>query len=163
MPTTRKEGLYFGSMMCFGMVVVMTIYNMFMNGLFGIISFKGIVIQFVLAYVIALVLDLFFVGPLARKVVSLLPFNKKNIPLFVMSMSTCMVFGMAFCMSFYGLVTSYLHAGVQNGTLYKDYLHIFTMNFIFALPLQLVVMGPVIRLLFIKFIKNKNTHSITAT
>ncbi|MUK88703.1 DUF2798 domain-containing protein [Ornithinibacillus sp. L9] len=163
MPTTRKEGLYFGSMMCFGMVVVMTFYNMFMNDLFGIISFKGIVIQFVLAYVIALVLDLFFVGPLARKVVSLLPFNKKNIPLFVFSMSTCMVFGMASCMSFYGLVTSYIHAGVQNGTLYKDYLHIFTMNFIFALPLQIVVMGPVIRLLFIKFVQKKNTHSITAT
>ncbi|SFG33735.1 hypothetical protein SAMN05216353_1368 [Halobacillus alkaliphilus] len=161
MPTTRKEGLYFGSMMCFGMVVIMTIYNMYMNDLFGILSFKEIVIQFVLAYVIALVLDLFFVGPLASKIVSLLPFSKKNIPLFVISMSTCMVFGMAFCMSFYGLVTSYLHSGVQNGTLYKDYLHIFTFNFIFALPLQLVVMGPIIRLLFIKFIK-KNTQSLTA-
>ncbi|MGA5691502.1 DUF2798 domain-containing protein [Cytobacillus pseudoceanisediminis] len=162
MPTTRKERLYFGSMMCFGMVVVMTIYNMFMNDLFGMISFKGIVIQFILAYVIALALDLFFVGPLARKIVSSLPFNKRNVPLFVISMSTCMVFGMAFCMSFYGLVTSYLHVGIQNGTLYKDYLHIFTMNFIFALPFQLVVMGPIIRMLFIKFITKKNTHLITA-
>jgi hypothetical protein len=159
LPKTRKEGLYFGLFMCFGMVVVMTIYNLFLNDLFGKISFKEIVIQFVLAYVIALVLDLFLVGPLARKIVSSLPFNKRNVPLFVISMSTCMVIGMAFCMSFYGLVTSYLHAGVQNGTLYKDYLHIFTMNFIFALPLQLIVMGPIIRMVFIKFIKN--TPSLT--
>ncbi|MFY2307135.1 hypothetical protein ACOSZE_06710 [Lysinibacillus fusiformis] len=31
MPTTRKESLYFGLIMCFGMVLFMTLYNFHLN------------------------------------------------------------------------------------------------------------------------------------
>ncbi|MEC3533424.1 DUF2798 domain-containing protein, partial [Bacillus thuringiensis] len=40
MPTTRKENLQFGMMMCLGMVIVMTFYNLLMNETGGPIYIK---------------------------------------------------------------------------------------------------------------------------
>ncbi|MET3195571.1 hypothetical protein ABID96_002539 [Bacillus sp. OAE603] len=61
---------------------------------------------------------------------------------------------MVLCMSLYGLVTAYLSNGLEESLL-KSYFPIASRNFIFALPLQLLIMGPVVRYLFTKFVKSQ--------
>lgn len=68
MPTTRKESLQFGFMMCFGMVLVMTIYNFYLNDMFGTMTFMQSLGHFCIAFVIAFALDMYLVGPIAKKI-----------------------------------------------------------------------------------------------
>lgn len=52
MPNSKKEGLIFGVMMCFGMVIVMSLYNAVINGTiqdFSMFSVVEIVIGLVIA------------------------------------------------------------------------------------------------------------------
>ncbi|MGG4220009.1 DUF2798 domain-containing protein [Paenibacillus jamilae] len=153
MPTTKKESFYFGIMMCFGMVIIMTFYNLLINGLIGKISLLTVAVEFLVGFSIALVLDLYIVGPIAKKVALSLPFDKSKKIILVITISTCMVLGMAFSMSFYGLFTSILNHDIGDYSLFKAYLEIFMKNFVMAYPLQLLVMGPAVRAIFIKFIK----------
>lgn len=156
MPTTKKESLQFGIMMCFGMVVVMTVYNLMINGLIGVVSGKVILIEFILGFIIALLLDLIIVGPAAKKVALSLPFDKSKKVYVILSISFCMVIGMVLFMSLYGLGTAYYSNGFTSGSLLTNYWSIVVKNFIFAFPLQLLVMGPLVRYLFINFVKEKN-------
>lgn len=87
MPTTKKENVYFGLMMCCGMVVGMMSYNLVTNGLIGTISWKGILVQFVLCFITAFLVESFIVGPVAKKIAFSLPFDKsKQVPL-ILSLS----------------------------------------------------------------------------
>lgn len=81
LPTTKKESLQFGLLMCFGMVLVMTMYNFFLNGTFGQITFIEGILDFLVGFIIAFILDWFLVGPLAKKIALQLTANttKKSI------------------------------------------------------------------------------------
>ncbi|OLS40078.1 DUF2798 domain-containing protein [Bacillus sp. MRMR6] len=157
MPTTRKESLQFGLMMCFGMVFVMTFYNLILNGAIGSMKLTTVLGELMIGFILALGLDIIIVGPVAKKIVFTLPIDKSKKFIVILAMSTCMVVGMAFFMSFFGLAISYLHNGVQGDSFLVKYLTTFGMNFIVALPMQLLVMGPLVRLLFIKFVVNNKT------
>ena len=65
MPTTRKENLQFGMMMCLGMVIVMTFYNLLMNGPGGPIHIKEIALELI-GFIIALLIEISIVGPCAK-------------------------------------------------------------------------------------------------
>lgn len=94
MPAAKREGLFFGTMMCFGMVLVMTFYNMWLNGVLTTVTFMELLLSFAAGFVIALSLDLFVVGPLARKAASkVFPTKTKKIHM-VLKMFAFMVFGM---------------------------------------------------------------------
>ncbi|WP_422656827.1 hypothetical protein ACK8P5_13660 [Paenibacillus sp. EC2-1] len=153
MPTTKKENFYFGSMMCVGMVIFMTSYNLITNDLIGKISWKGILLQLILGFIVALLLESFIVGPIAKKIALSLPFDKSNKVVFILSLSLCMVCGMVVCMSVFGLVSAYLANSLVGESLIYSYLSIVFKNFVFALPLQLLIIGPVVRFLFSKFVK----------
>ncbi|MGM0875892.1 MAG: hypothetical protein ACQEWV_14135 [Bacillota bacterium] len=155
MPTTKKESFYFGLMMCFGMVVVMTFYNLFINGLIGIVPFKGILIQLMLGFIIAFLLELFIVGPAAQKIAFSLPYDKSKKLFEILSISFFMVVGMVLFMSLYGLVTAYFFNSLTEESLLKSYYSIAFKNLIFAFPLQLIIMGPFVRYLFTKFVKGQ--------
>ncbi|WP_419875107.1 hypothetical protein [Candidatus Pristimantibacillus sp. PTI5] len=155
MPTTKKEDFYFGMMMCFGMVVVMTCYNLIRNGLIGTIPLQGLLMQFVLGFIIAFLLELFIVGPVAKKIALSLPYDKSKKAFVILSISFCMVIGMVLCMSLYGLVTAYFSNGLAGKPLLETYFSFVFNNFIFAFPLQLIIMGPLVRFLFSKFVKGK--------
>lgn len=153
MPTTKKESLYFGLIMCFGMVLFMTIYNLYLNGMIGELSFVEGLSDFMIGFVIALALDIFVVGPNAKRIALKLTKNTSN-PIFtVLAISTCMVLGMAFFMSIYGLVSTYIHTDHASHAVIIDFLAIYGKNLIVALPLQILVMGPIVRYIFINFIK----------
>lgn len=52
----------------FGMVVFMTLYILVTHGLIGTITFKEIMIQLIVVFVIASIVELIIVGPLVRYV-----------------------------------------------------------------------------------------------
>lgn len=70
MPTTRKENLQFGMMMCLGMVIVMTFYNLLMNGIGGPIHIKEIALELLIGFIIALLIEICIVGPCAKNLSS---------------------------------------------------------------------------------------------
>lgn len=160
MPTTRKESLYFGLIMCFGMVLFMTLYNLYLNDTFGQISFLGGITDFLIGFIVAIILDLYLVGPIAKKIAFKLTANTSNVLFKILTISTCMVIGMAFFMSIYGLITSYFHNGLYSNSIIKEFLSVFCRNFIVALPLQIIIMGPIVRFLFNKFIKTSQNNLV---
>lgn len=155
MPTNKKESFYFGLMMCAGMVVVMTFYNLILNDLIGEIPLKEILVQLLQGLIVAFLLESFIVGPVAQRLALSLPFDQSKKLFVILSISFFMVSGMVLCMSLYGLVTAYISNGLEE-SLFKSYFTIASRNFIFALPLQLLIIGPVVRYIFIKFIKNQS-------
>ncbi|MDC2940749.1 DUF2798 domain-containing protein [Bacillus cereus] len=156
MPTTRKENLQFGMMMCLGMVIVMTFYNLLMNGSGGPIHIKEIALELLIGFIIALLIEISIVGPCAKKIVFMLPFDKLKKINIIIAMATAMVIGMVFFMSFFGMIMMHLHGGLQGDSFVSIYFSIFIKNFIMAYPLQLIIMGPLVRFLFAKFVlKNK--------
>ncbi|UJF33948.1 hypothetical protein [Paenibacillus hexagrammi] len=148
--------MYFGLMMCSGMVIGMTFYNLWTHGLIGSVPVTGILLQLLLGFLIAFSVESFIVGPAAKKLVLSLPLDPSKKGLMILSISVCMVIGMVLCMSIYGLAVSYLmNHQLEEKSLLADYVSLVGINFIFALPLQLIVVGPIVRLLFVTFIKNK--------
>jgi len=153
--TNKKEGLQFGLMMCFGMVLLMTLYNFYLNGMFGNITFIAGLSDFVIGFIIALMLDLFIVGPNAKKIAFKLIGHTNNKIYTILAISTCMVLGMAFFMSMYGMAISYFHNGFDSTSIISSYFSVFGKNLLLALPLQILVMGPLVRFLFIACIQSK--------
>ncbi len=146
-------------MMCLGMVIVMTFYNLVMNGAGGPIHIKEIALELIIGFIIALLIEICIVGPCAKKIVFALPFDKSKKVNMIIAMATTMVIGMVFFMSFYGMAMMYLHGGLQGDSFVSSYFSIFIKNFIMAYPLQLIIMGPLVRFLFGKFVlKNKGVN-----
>jgi sterol desaturase/sphingolipid hydroxylase (fatty acid hydroxylase superfamily) len=141
--------------MCFGMVIVMTFYNLFINGLIGKVPLNGILIQLMLTFIIAFLLELFIVGPSAQKIAFSLPYDKSKELYVILSISFFMVVGMVLIMSLYGLGIAYFFNTLGDESLLKSYYSLAFKNFIFAFPLQLIIMGPIVRYLFAKFVKGQ--------
>ncbi|MDA1676296.1 DUF2798 domain-containing protein [Bacillus cereus group sp. TH152-1LC] len=160
MPTTRKENLQFGMMMCLGMVIVMTFYNLLLNGIGGPIHIKEIALELVIGFIIALLIEICIVGPCAKKLVFALPFDKSKKVNMIIAMATAMVIGMVFFMSFYGMAMMYLHGGLQGDSCISMYFSIFIKNFIMAYPLQLIIMGPLVRFIFVKYVLKKKSVNV---
>ncbi|WP_440115704.1 hypothetical protein [Paenibacillus sp. QZ-Y1] len=155
MPTTKKEQIMFGLMMCTGMVVVMMFFNLWHSGLLGKISPLEMLFQFVLCFIIAFLVESFIVGPLARKIAFSLPFDRSNKILSVLVMSFFMVVGMVLIMSLYGIISAYLANQLSGASVLSTYLHTIARNFSLALPYQLIILGPLVRYIFGKSVKGK--------
>jgi len=160
LPTTKKESVYFGFIMCFGMVLVMTVYNLYLNGMIGKVNFYEGILEFFIAFIIALILDLFLVGPNAKKLALKFTANTKNKIYTILTISTFMVIGMALFISAFGLATMILHSGYNGNFNLVDYLSVFGKNLIMALPLQILIMGPLVRFIFTKYIKPKRINLV---
>ncbi|KAB2495515.1 hypothetical protein [Priestia endophytica] len=157
MPTTKKENFYFGMMMCIGMVIGMTFYNLVINDLIGTISLQGMLLQLILGFIIAFILELFIVGPIAHKVAFSLPYDKSNKLFVILSLAFCMVIGMVLSMSIYGVTMAHFANSLGEGSLLKHYFLTVGKNFIFALPLQLLIIGPLVRFSFAKLVKGQKS------
>ncbi len=90
---------------------------------------------------VAIILDLLVVGPIAKGLAFKYIINdymKKNVVLIGITISVMMVLGMVSCMSLFGIIMAG-HVGVAS------YFHAWIFNFIVALPLQLLIVGPIAR------------------
>jgi hypothetical protein len=146
MGQNKKQSLIFTTMMCALMVLGMSIYNVLLNEGLSIQLWRSVVLGYIPAFVVALFLDLFIVGKLAKSLANkLVPTSGISLKK-IMVISCLMVSGMVLLMSLYGAV---LHVGFTS-QLPKAYLTSVWTNFVCALPLQLLIVGPSTRKLFTK-------------
>lgn len=139
MPTNKKEGIIFTSLMCFLMVLGMSVYNLWLH---GDLYFSSLLIGLVPGFIVAFILDVFIVGVIAKKIAFKLPVNSESKFQMIVTISCLMVLGMVTCMSLFGVV---IEQGIP-GQLFSAYLTAWKMNVIVALPLQLLIVGPISRL-----------------
>ncbi|MEK3668953.1 MULTISPECIES: DUF2798 domain-containing protein [unclassified Paenibacillus] len=144
MGSNKKEALIFTSLMCFFMVVFMSFYNVIISNGFNNRLFADVAIGLLPALAVALFCDIVVVSKIAKglafKIVNpSAPMIKK-----VLTISCFMVCGMVILMSLYGTLA---HFGFGDN-FFRHYFSILGLNFICALPLQLIVVGPLTRFLF---------------
>lgn len=144
MGSNKKEALIFTSMMCFCMVVFMSFYNVIITNGFNSRLFADVAIGLLPALAVALFCDIVLVS----RIVKGLAFKivKPSAPKVrkVLTISCFMVCGMVMLMSLYGTLA---HFGFGDNFL-RHYFSVLGLNFICALPLQLLVVGPLTRFLF---------------
>lgn len=152
MGETKFQKFIFTLMMCFSMVLGMTIYNMILNEGFHAQFFNNLLKDFWLGFFVALLLDIFIVGkiakPIAFKIVR--PTKTTKQIKVILAISSCMVVGMVLLMSMYGAIV----AVGFNSTALKIYPLCIARNFIVALPLNLLIVSPLVRISFNKIFSN---------
>lgn len=146
MGQTKSQKFIFTLMMCFGMVLGMTVYNMLLNEGFHPQFFTNLLKDFWLGFILALLLDVFIVGKLAKPIAfKIVKPNKETKQIkIILAISSCMVVGMVLCMSLYGAIIA---VGFSSMTL-KIYPLCVARNFIMALPLNLLIVSPLVRFSF---------------
>lgn len=151
MPQNKRESLIFTIMMCFLMVFCMSVYNVSIHtGEFSLKVVEEAWLGLPLAYVVAMLCDWFIASKIA-KVVAFKYLLKPNSTVIkkVITMSCCMVIPMVIIMSMYGAIEVTLQSR-EWGNLLIIWIKNIPLNFIMALPLQLIIAGPVVRALFRK-------------
>ncbi|MFD1317783.1 DUF2798 domain-containing protein [Loigolactobacillus zhaoyuanensis] len=144
MPRNWKEEIVFTAIMAGLMVFVMVCYNVVLVQGFT----KGFLLNSLKEYpgglLVAIVLDLLIVGPIAKGLAFKYIINdymKKNVVLIGITISVMMVLGMVSCMSLFGMIMSHS----LGGNILATYGHTWIFNLIVALPLQLLIVGPIAR------------------
>lgn len=145
MPKTKGESIFFTAITAWMMVYVMTLYNTVLaSGSFTNATFftalKGMWIE----YIIIALLAYFVSGHLAKfyafKIVQ--PGDR---PIFIIL--SIQIFTVIWQVTFASVLGVY-HAYGFTANFISDYLITYCKNFIMALPLQLIIVGPLARLIF---------------
>lgn len=150
MPKNKRESLLFTFIMCFLMVLWMSIYNVARaHGGFSAEVVVDAWIGFAPAYVFAMLCDWFVASPLAKGFAfkHLVTPGKSSPRAMTLAVSTCMVFPMVIIMSLYGAFEGALHAGTLAVVPAAWFANI-PWNFIMALPWNLLIAGPLARFVF---------------
>ncbi|KAF1295570.1 DUF2798 domain-containing protein [Enterococcus sp. JM4C] len=152
MPKSKKESLLFTSIMCFMMVFGMSAYNLLLHNSFSWGSLFGGLIP---GIIVAFILDTFIVGKIAKGIAFKLPIKRDKMIYMILTISTLMVTGMVLCMSLFGVV---FEGGIQEnmGSLYLEAVG---FNFIAALPLQLLIVGPISRMILGSYQKKQSVEA----
>ncbi len=151
MGETNLQKRLFTVMMCFGMVFGMTVYNIILhNGLNGEL-FSILLHEIGIVFAIAFILDLFLVGPFAKKQVFSRVTPETKTIVVVLSISITMVVCMVLLMSVFGAIYT---EGLSLNAL-KIYPKTVGLNFIAALPLNLLIVSPLVRFTHLKIFPPK--------
>lgn len=144
MGRNKKEALIFTSMMCFCMVVFMSFYNVIIANGFNSRLFMDVAVGLLPALAVALFCDIVVVSRIAKGLA--FKIVKPSAPQIrkILTISCFMVCSMVILMSLYGTLA---HFGFGDN-FFRHYFSILGLNFICALPLQLLVAGPLTRFLF---------------
>ncbi|ADL53906.1 DUF2798 domain-containing protein [Clostridium cellulovorans] len=146
MGKNKRENFIFTLICCTLMVLGMDAYNVLLRNGVTTSFLKDVLIGFVPVFCIALFIDWFFVGKVAKSFVSKLVTAESPLIKKILLTSFFMVCGMCFSMS---LITSIIHQGISTDFLI-NFVQALSKNFLFALPLQLVIVGPIARAIFFK-------------
>ncbi len=113
MPKHKRESLIYTVMMCFVMVLWMSVYNVTLHmGKFGVETLKEAWLGFPVAYIFAMVFDWFVVsGPAKAFAFRFLAKPDSSVLQKVIAVSSCMVIPMVIIMSFYGGVEACVKSG----------------------------------------------------
>ena len=149
MPQNNRESLIFTIIMCFTMVLWMSMYNVTLHmGGFSMTVLKEGWLGFPFAYIYAMCFDWFVVsGPAKAFAFRFLVKPDSSVLQKAIAVSGCMVIPMVIIMSFYGGVEACIKSG-EWGSLLLIWLTNIPKNFIMALPFQLLIAGPLVRKVF---------------
>lgn len=148
MPQNKRESLIFTVMMCFLMVLWMSVYNVSLHMGFSAEAVREGWLGFPMAYAVAICLDLFLVSKLAKGFAFRFLVGPESSGLKkAAAVSCCMVVPMVIFMSLYGAAEVCFTQGGW-GRLGLIWLENIPKNFVMALPFQLLVAGPLVRRLF---------------
>lgn len=157
MPKTKIEKLFFTFITAWMMVYVMTVYNIvlatgrFSNSTF-LVALKGMWIEFVIIYLCAYFISSRLAQKCAFKIV-----EKGDRPIFIIL--SIQVFTVLFQVAFASVIGVWHGYGFTSNFV-PDYIVTYCKNFIMALPIQLVVVGPIARKIFrLLFIKQKEASA----
>lgn len=149
MPQNKRESLIFTIIMCFTMVLWMSMYNVTLHmGSFSMTVLKEGWLGFPFAYIYAMCFDWFVVSHLAKSVAFRFFVKPDSAPLKkAIAVSCCMVIPMVIVMSFYGSLEACVKSGMWS-LLLPVWITNIPKNLIMALPFQLIVAGPFVRKVF---------------
>ena len=149
MPQNKRESFIYSVMMCFTMVLWMSIYNVALH--MGVLNFDTICaawLGFPIAYVFAFCCDWFLVSGIAKGFAfRFLVKPDSSVMRKVICISSCMVVPMVIIMSMYGALEGCVKSGNWS-LLFVIWLINIPKNFIMALPFQLLIAGPLVRKVF---------------
>ena len=155
MPRNFKEELLFTAVMAGLMVLVMAGYNIALADGFSHHFIREVLTGYPLALLVAAICDLGIIGPSVKAIFFKFILNdymkKKQIRI-ALAISCMMVAGMVTLMSLFGMIVT------QNfgDNVFLTYLHTWIFNLFMALPLQLIVVGPIARAI-LGFVQKKTT------
>ena len=150
MPTNKRESLIFTFVMCFCMLLWMSVYNVARQyGHIGTDVVAAAWMGFPAAFVFAMLCDWFVAGPLAKGFAfgHLVTPGKSSARATTLAVSCCMVVPMVVIMSLFGAFEAAMHAGTLS-VVPMAWVANIPWNFAMALPWNLLVAGPVSRWLF---------------
>lgn len=149
MPQNKRESFIYTVIMCFTMVLWMSIYNVTLHiGTFNVQVIKDAWLGFPIAYVFAACMDWFVVSGLAKGFAFKYLVKPDSSTLRkVISVSCSMVVPMVIIMSLYGAVEASIRMGDFSNVLFIWLTNI-PKNFVMALPFQLIIAGPLVRKVF---------------
>lgn len=149
MPQNKWESLIYTVMMCFFMVLWMSIYNVaFQYGAFNLDIVVTGWIGFPIAYLFAMCCDWFLISKLAKGFAFRYLIKPDDGPLKkILCISGAMVVGMVVIMSLYGACEGAFHTGNWSAVP-GNWLANIPRNFIMALPVQFLIAGPLVRRVF---------------
>lgn len=131
------------------MVLGMSCYNLLLQNAF---SFPTLLKGLLPGFIVAFLLDTLVVGKIAKYIAFKLPIKHEKPFYLIVTISCLMILGMVTFMSAFGLLMNSSSLTIFP-TLYP---HAWIMNFIVALPYQLLIVGPVSRKI-LKQIQQKAT------
>ena len=149
MPQNKRESLIYTVMMCFFMVLWMSVYNVALQQqAFNLEVVVTAWIGFPIAYVFAMCCDWFLVSKLAKGVAFRYLVMPQDSPLKkIICISGGMVVVMVIIMSLYGACEGAFHTGNWSAVPMNWLINI-PRNFIMALPVQFFIAGPLVRRVF---------------
>lgn len=157
MPKTRGESIFFTAITAWMMVYVMTLYNTvlargnFTNATF-LIALKGMWVEYIIIALLAYLVS----GRLA-KICAFRVVQPGDRPIFIIF--AIQTFTVIWQVGFASVLGVYHGYGFTSNFI-PDYLTTYSRNFIMAFPLQLIVVGPLARVIFrTLFIKHKKEKS----
>lgn len=149
MPHNKRESLIYTVMMCFVMVLWMSVYNVALQ--YGTLNLEVIVaawIGFPIAYVFAMCCDWFVASKIAKGIAfGYLVKPQESELKKIICVSGGMVVVMVLIMSLYGACEGAFHTGNWNAVPMNWLINI-SRNLIMALPLQFFIAGPLVRWVF---------------
>lgn len=149
MPQNKRESLIYTVLMCFVMVLWMSIYNVALQrGELDLETVAAGWIGFPFAYLFGMCCDWFVASKIAKGVAfRYLVKPQDGAWKKILCISGGMVVCMVVLMSFYGACEMAFHTGAW-GQVPVAWLRNIPRNFIMALPFQLLVAGPLVRRVF---------------
>ena len=145
MPKTKLESIFFTAMTAFMMVFIMTVYNTALathqfTHMTLMITLKSMWIEYLIIFLLAY----FVSGSIAKSLVFKVVQNKEKAIVVIL---TIQIFTVILQVAFASIIGVYQGFGFTTNFI-PHYLFTYCKNFILALPVQLIVVGPIARFIF---------------